>query len=49
MIIKKKSLDEIKKHALEKCNMKILRDDAFIKVKEGLTTLDEAIRITTED
>lgn len=49
MIIKKKSLDEIKKYALEKCNMKTLRDDAFIKVKEGLTTLDEAIRITTEE
>jgi type II secretory ATPase GspE/PulE/Tfp pilus assembly ATPase PilB-like protein len=29
--------------------MMILRDDAFLKVKEGITTLEEAIRITTED
>jgi type II secretory ATPase GspE/PulE/Tfp pilus assembly ATPase PilB-like protein len=29
--------------------MKTLRDDAFLKVKEELTTLDEAIRITTEE
>jgi len=29
--------------------MKTLRDDAFQKIKEELTTLDEAIRITTEE
>ena len=29
--------------------MKTLRDDAFLKVKDGMTTLDEAIRITTEE
>jgi type IV pilus assembly protein PilB len=49
MVIKKKSLDEIKEYAATKCNMKTLRDDAFLKVKEELTTLDEALRITTEE
>jgi type IV pilus assembly protein PilB len=48
MIIKKISIDEIKKYAVEKCGMLTLRDDAFLKVKQELTTLDEAIRITTE-
>ncbi len=49
MIMKRKSLDDIKTYAVEKCSMMTLRDDAFIKVKEGITTLDEAIRITTEE
>lgn len=49
MIIKKQSLDEIKRYAIEKSGMKTLRDDAYLKVKEGLTSLDEALRITTEE
>jgi type IV pilus assembly protein PilB len=49
MIMKKKSLDEIKAYATERLDMKILRDDAFLKVKEGTTSLDEAVRITTEE
>jgi type II secretory ATPase GspE/PulE/Tfp pilus assembly ATPase PilB-like protein len=49
MIIKKKSVDEIKNYAIKECGMVTLRDDAFLKVKEGVTTLDEAIRITTEE
>jgi len=49
MIIRKASLDEIRKYAVEKCGMMTLRDDAFIKVREGTTTLDEAIRITSEE
>lgn len=49
MIIRRSSLDEIKKYATEICGMRILRDDAFLRVKEGLTTLEEALRITTED
>ena len=49
MIIKKKSIDEIKQYAVKECGMKTLRDDAFLKVKDGLTTLDEALRITTEE
>ena len=49
MIIKRKSIDEIKGYAVGKCGMKSLRDDAFQKVKDEVTTLDEAMRITTEE
>lgn len=49
MIIRRKSIDEIRDYAVKKLGMKTLRDDAFLKVKEELTTLDEAIRITTEE
>jgi type II secretory ATPase GspE/PulE/Tfp pilus assembly ATPase PilB-like protein len=49
MIIKKKSIDEIKEYAVQRCGMKTLRDDAFLKVRAELTTLEEAIRITTEE
>jgi type IV pilus assembly protein PilB len=49
MIIRKASIDEIKKYAIEKCGMKTLRDDAFLKVRQELTTLNEALRITTEE
>ena len=49
MVIRRTSIDEIKKYAIEKCGMMILRDDAFLKVKEGVTSLDEALRITTEE
>ncbi|MCG2713553.1 MAG: GspE/PulE family protein [Candidatus Omnitrophica bacterium] len=49
MIIRRKSMDEIKEYAVKKLGMKTLRDDAYQKVKEELTTLDEAIRITTEE
>ena len=49
MIMKKQSIDEIKNYAIQERGMKILRDDAFLKVKEGITTLDEAMRITTEE
>jgi len=49
MIMRKSSLDEIRKYATEKCGMRILRDDGFLKVTEGQTTLDEALRITTEE
>jgi type IV pilus assembly protein PilB len=49
MIIQKKSTDEIKEYAVESCQMKTLRDDAFKKVSEGIITLDEAVRITTQE
>lgn len=49
MIMKRKSIDEIKAYAINKCGMKILRDDAFLKVKEGTTPIEEAVRITTEE
>ena len=49
LITKKGSLEEIKEYAIKTNDMRILRDDALIKVKNGLTTIDEAIRITTEE
>ena len=49
LIIKKGSLEEIKDYAIKKMGMRTLRDDALLKVKQGLTTLDEALRITTEE
>jgi len=49
MIIRRKSIDEIKAYAVNDLGMKTLRDDAFLKVREEQTTLDEAIRITTEE
>ena len=49
MIIRKQSLDDIRNYAIESCSMKTLRDDAYLKVKQEMTTLDEAIRITTEE
>lgn len=49
MIIKKNSIDEIRQYAIKNCGMMTLRDDAFLKVKEGTTSLDEALRITTEE
>jgi type II secretory ATPase GspE/PulE/Tfp pilus assembly ATPase PilB-like protein len=48
MIIEKKPLDMIKKYAQDQ-GMRTLRDDAFLKVRQEVTTLDEAIRITTEE
>ncbi|RJO65646.1 MAG: type II secretion system protein GspE [Candidatus Omnitrophota bacterium] len=49
MIIKRKSLDEIKEYAVGKNGMMTLRDDAFLKVKEGTVSIEEALRITTEE
>ena len=49
MIIKKESLDSIKSYAINKCGMMMLRDDAFIKVRDGVISLEEALRVTTEE
>ena len=49
MIFEKKSTDEIKEYAVKYCGMRTLRDDAFKKVSEGIITLEEAIRITTQE
>jgi len=49
MVIKKKSIDEIKDYAISKCGMLTLRDDGFIKVRSEMVTLEEALRITTEE
>ncbi|MFH1678499.1 MAG: GspE/PulE family protein [Candidatus Omnitrophota bacterium] len=49
LIVKKASLDEIKEYAIKNNGMKTLRDDVLLKVEHGETTLDEALRITTEE
>jgi type IV pilus assembly protein PilB len=49
MIIRKKSIDEVKAYAVKQLGMRTLRDDAYLKVREELTSLDEALRITTEE
>jgi len=49
MVTRRASLDEIKKYAVDKCGMQTLRDDAYLKVNQGVISLDEAIRITTEE
>ncbi len=48
MIVKKASSYEIKDYAV-KNGMITLRDDAIRKVAQGVTTLDEVVRVTTED
>ncbi len=48
LIMKKASSHEIKEYAVKK-GMITLRDDALIKFCQGVTTLDEVIRVTSED
>jgi len=48
MIVKKCSSDEIKEYAISE-GMKTLRDNAFEKAVMGLTTIEEVLRITTEE
>ncbi|WP_457641560.1 GspE/PulE family protein [Persephonella sp.] len=47
MLIEKRSTEEIKKAALKK-GMKTLRQDAVLKTLQGITTIDEVIRVTLE-
>ena len=48
LIIKRASADQIKKKALE-LGMHTLRMDGWEKIKKGLTTINEVIRVTKED
>lgn len=48
MIIRKKSSDDIKEYAASK-GMKFLRDNAFRESVAGTTTIEEVLRITTEE
>lgn len=48
MILRKASADEIKRYAVSK-GMKTLRDNAMKKFQEGMTTLEEVLRITSEE
>ncbi len=45
MVETKKSADEIKKKAVE-MGMKVLRQDGLLKVRQGLTTPEEVLRVT---
>ena len=49
MIIKRSSSSQIKDFAVKEKGMLTLRDDAMLKVVEGITTLEEAIQATTEE
>ncbi|MFA6358233.1 MAG: ATPase, T2SS/T4P/T4SS family [Candidatus Omnitrophota bacterium] len=45
MVEEKNSADEIKRRAIES-GMKILRDDGLKKARQGLTTIEEILRVT---
>lgn len=49
MLLEGKSSDDIKKYARTKKGMTTLWEDAMGKCVEGLTTLDEVLRITTSE
>lgn len=48
MIIARASADDIKKYAIS-CGMKTLREDAMEKYKQGVTTMEEVVRVTAEE
>jgi type IV pilus assembly protein PilB len=48
LIVKRSSSDQIKDFAVKEKGMNTLRDDAMLKVAEGVTTLEEALQATTE-
>lgn len=48
MIIGMASLDEIKKYAVSQ-GMKTLREDAIEKEKNGMTSMEEVLRVTSEE
>jgi len=49
IIISRKPAHEIKRYAVKYMGMKTLRDNAYLKVKEGLISLDEAVRVAQEE
>ena len=49
MLIRGTSSDEIKKYAVEQNHMTTLRDDAVKKFSLGLTTIEEVLRVTSDD
>jgi len=49
MVVKGSSSDEVKNFAVKERGMTTLWDDAVKKFKLGLTTLEEVLRITSED
>ncbi len=49
IIISRKPVIEISRYAVKHLGLRSLRDDSYLKAKEGLISLDEAMRITTEE
>ena len=49
LIIQRASTGHIKEFAMKEKGMKTLRDDAMLLVVRGITTLEEALRATTEE
>ena len=49
LIMKKASSDQIKEYAIKEKNMMTLRDNAFENCMNGVTTLEEMLRVTSED
>ena len=48
MIIESASVDDIRKYAVSK-GMKTLYDDGIEKQKNGITSMEEVVRVTTEE
>lgn len=48
LIVDRKPANILKKQAL-KDGLRTIREDGFIKVKQGMTTIDEVMRVTMED
>ena len=48
MVIRKASSDEIKDYAVKR-GMKTLRDNALENLASGVVTLEEVLRVTSED
>lgn len=48
MIIENSSIDDIRNYAVSK-GMKTLRDDGLEKVKNGITSMEEVLRVTAEE
>ena len=48
LILKKVSSDQIKDYAIKNLDMKTLWDDAIDKLTSGITTIEEMLRVTTE-
>ena len=49
MVIQKRSSDEIKEYAVKEQGMMTLRDNAMENFLNGITTLEEVLRVTSED
>ncbi|HYE99956.1 MAG TPA: ATPase, T2SS/T4P/T4SS family [Planctomycetota bacterium] len=49
MILKREGANRLKRHAIEKGGMKTLREDGWDRVRAGVTTPDEVLRITKSD